>query len=121
VSNIFFHSFAEDLSINITVSFRLLNLDKFQALTLIREVPSTKYAPHPNNKAFIGTVCLDEKLDNLDELNIFYVRQNIALHDCEIFIHASTDVGKHTIHTPKFVNQILKHIDCQLTFSFEQS
>ena len=78
---------------------------------------NAKYAALPNNKGFVGTVCLDEKLENLDELNIFYVRQNIALNSCEIFIHANSDAGQQTIHTPKFVNHVLKHIDCQLTFS----
>lgn len=107
------------MPINIAVSFRFLTLNKYQAMTLIREVPDASYYQHPDTDCFIGLVNINEKLANLDELNIFYVRQNIKLPDCDIFINTPATKGKHSITTPKYINQILKHIDCQLTFSFE--
>jgi hypothetical protein len=96
-----------------------LNLDKFQAITLTREVPRATYDNHPENDRFVGTVCLHENLTNLDDLNIFFVRQNIPLQDCDILISVISENTSMTIATPMFVNKVLKHIDCQLTFSFE--
>ena len=65
----------------------------------------------------MGSVCLNECLDNLDDLNIFYVRQQIPLQDCDILIAVTSANDQKTIATPMFVNKVLKHIDCQLTFS----
>jgi hypothetical protein len=64
-------------------------------------------------------VRLNESLDNLDDLNIFCVRQQIPLQDCDILISATLKNMAGTITTPIFVNKVLKHIDCQITFSFE--
>lgn len=96
----------------------MLNLDKFQAITLVREVAGATYDNHPENRCFIGSVCLTENLENLDELNIFYVRQQIPLKECDMLISVTSTSGAQTIATPMFVNKVLKHIDCQLTFSF---
>jgi len=64
-------------------------------------------------------VHLNESLDNLDDLNIFCVRQQIPLQDCDILISATSKNMADTITTPVFVNKVLKHIDCQITFSFD--
>ncbi|AGH43440.1 hypothetical protein C427_1331 [Paraglaciecola psychrophila 170] len=69
----------------------------------------------------MGLVCLNENLDNLDDLNIFYVRQQIALQDCDICIVVTSANVTDTVATPMFVNKVLKHIDCLLTFSFDLS
>ena len=95
-----------------------MNLNKFQAVTLTREVAGATYSDHPKNGCFIGFIHLNECLNNLDDLNIFYVRQQIRLQDCDIFIDITTTNSAETVTTPVFVNKILKHIDCQLTFSF---
>jgi hypothetical protein len=105
--------------IDIEVTFRLLNLDKFQAITLTREVAGSTYESHSENSGFIASVCLTESLDNLDDLNIFYVRQQIALQDCDILICVTSTNGNKTAATPMLVNKVLKHIDCQLTIHFE--
>ncbi|WP_232787987.1 hypothetical protein [Paraglaciecola sp. MB-3u-78] len=107
------------INIKIEVTFRLLNLDKFQAITLLREVDGVTYDHHPEKNCFVGSVGLNQGLDNLDDLNIFYVRQQIPLQDCDILIAVTSDNHSRTVATPMFVNKILKHIDCQLTFSFE--
>ncbi|MFT6991584.1 MAG: hypothetical protein ACJASL_003572 [Paraglaciecola sp.] len=69
----------------------------------------------------MGLVCLNENLDNLDDLNIFYVRQQIPLQDSDICIVVTSANVTDTVATPMFVNKVLKHIDCQLTFSFDLS
>ena len=107
------------ININIQVSFRLLNLDKFQAITLTREVPGAAYDNHPENDCFVGSISLNDNLDNLDDLNIFYVRQQIPIQDCDILISVTSENGTKTVTTPMFINKVLKHIDCQLTFYFE--
>jgi hypothetical protein len=88
---------------------------------LIREVPRASYDNHPDNSCFVGSVCLNVCLDNLDDLNIFYVRQQIPLQDCDILIAVTSANEIMTVATPMFVNKVLKHIDCQLTFSFLSS
>ena len=69
----------------------------------------------------MGLVCLNENLDNLDDLNIFYVRQQISLQDCDIRIVVTSANVTDTFAAPMFINKVLKHIDCQLTFSFDLS
>jgi hypothetical protein len=69
----------------------------------------------------VGLVCLNENLDNLDDLNIFYVRQQISVQDCDICIVVTSANVTDTVAAPMFVNKVLKHIDCQLTFSFDLS
>lgn len=93
-------------------------LDKFQAITLVREVAGATYESHAEKSYFIAAVCLTESLDNLDDLNIFCVRQQIPLQDCDIFICVTSPDTTKTVATPMFVNKVLKHIDCQLTFNF---
>jgi hypothetical protein len=86
-------------------------------MTLIREVHGASYDNHPHNSCFVGSVCLNECLNNLDDLNIFYVRQQIPLQDCDILIAITSANDEKTFATPILVNKVLKHIDCQLTFS----
>ena len=116
-----YHQYFGVSNINIKVTFRLLNLDKFQAITLIREVDGATYDNHPQNSCCVGSVYLNENLDNLDDLNIFYVRQQLPIQDCDILISVTSENGAATVATPMFVNTVLKHIDCQLTFSFNPS
>ena len=106
------------LNIKIDVTFRLLNLDKYQAITLLREVDGVTYDHHLQKSCFVGSVSMNQSLDNLDDLNIFFVRQQIPLQDCDILITVTSTHNQRTVATPMFVNKILKHIDCQLTFSF---
>lgn len=98
----------------------MLNLDRFQAITLTREVSEATYENQAENNCFVGSVCLHTNLSNLDDLNIFCVRQQIPLQECDILISATSKNGSTTIATPMFVNKVLKHIDCQLTFCFEK-
>ena len=116
-----YHHYLGVVNIKIEVTFRLLNLDKFQAITLFREVDGVTYEHHPEKSCFVGSVSLNQSLDNLDDLNVFYVRQQIPIQDCDILIAVTSANNEMTMATPMFVNTILKHIDCQLTFSFHLS
>ena len=116
-----YHQVLGVVNIKIDVTFRLLNLDKYQAITLLREVDGVTYAHHPEKSCFVGSVYMDQGLGNLDDLNIFYVRQQVPLQDCDILIAVTSTHNQRTLTTPMFVNKILKHIDCQLTFSFHPS
>ena len=79
------------------------------------------YSAHPQNGSFVGSVCLNKHLENLDDVNIFFVRQQIHLHNCNILISVTSANNTENVVTPMFVNKVLKHIDCQLTFSFNLS
>jgi hypothetical protein len=109
------------LNIKINVSFRFLNLDKFQAITLSREISGATYVQQSEKGNFIGAILLSENLDNLDDLNIFFVRQQVQLSDCDILIFVTAENAPCTIEIPARVNKFLKHIDCKLTFSFQLS
>ncbi|WJG07712.1 hypothetical protein [Aliiglaciecola sp. LCG003] len=99
----------------VEVSFRFLNLDKFQALTLSREVNDATYETHAQKDCFIGRILLKEQ--NLDDINHFFIRQKVDIQDCDIFICAQSQSHSNTFNAPRIVNQILKDIDCKLTFS----
>jgi hypothetical protein len=106
------------LNIKIQVSFRFLNLDKLQAITLTREIAGATYESHGDSDCFIGSVALTETLDNINDLNIFYVRQQILLDDCDILISVSSHNQVNKVEIPRIVNKLLKHIDCKLTIVF---
>ncbi|WP_346766554.1 hypothetical protein [Paraglaciecola sp. 20A4] len=97
------------------VRFRFLNLDKMQAFTLSREVEGASYRELAVAGRYEGSVDLKEQ--RLDALNIFFVRQQIAIDECDIFVSANLPYQDSVVVTPSIVNRLLKHIDCQLTFS----
>jgi hypothetical protein len=74
-----YHQYLGVVNIKIDVTFRLLNLDKYRAITLNKEVDGVTYDKHPKKSCFVGSVCLNQSLDNLDDLNFFYVRQQIPI------------------------------------------
>jgi hypothetical protein len=108
-----------DPYIDTSLSFRFLNLDKLQAFTLTREVKGATYTRHIDQNCYVGSVPLLE--EHLDNLNIFYVRQQINLIDCDIFIALKSENAWGSFTTPPIVNKLLKHIDCKLTFAFTLS
>ena len=66
-----YHQVLGVVNIKIDVTFRLFNLDKYQAITLHREVAGVTYAPHPEKNGLVGTVCLDQDLGNSRRLKYF--------------------------------------------------
>jgi hypothetical protein len=101
----------------VKVSFRLLNLDMMQAYTLKKEIAGASFYPSNNQGVFIGEVPLEESL--FDELNDYFIRQQIKYDECDIFVRAHTVGGIQEVSVPRVVNKILKYIDCKLTYAFD--
>ncbi|MFT2091557.1 hypothetical protein [Paraglaciecola sp. 2405UD69-4] len=93
----------------------MLKLDKFQGITLKREINGASYAPIYDSHDVIGLVPVNASLDNLDDLNIFFVRQQITLEQCDILVKVNPAAPDCQIQVPNFVNKLLKHIDCTIT------
>ncbi|MEP2653164.1 MAG: hypothetical protein ABJH06_14355 [Paraglaciecola sp.] len=106
---------SEETNTKVEVFFRMLELDKFQGVTLSREINGASYAPIPNTKNCIGSVLITKSLENLDDLNIFFVRQQITIDQCDILIKVDCSLDCSPIQIPHFVNKLLKHIDCTIT------
>ena len=102
------------------VSFRFRQLNKMQLLTLCRELERVSYsersAKEDNLKPHSFEALVELTASNLDAINMFYVRQGLNVSNCDIFVSVkATDATGFTL--PAIVNQMLKHIDCPLSFS----
>ncbi len=100
----------------INVNFRFLKLNKLQAYTLKHEVMNASFVENCELDGFLGVVELSEF--NIDEINDFYVRQQVAIEDCDIFAAITSPGNQMTVDVPNVVNRMLKYIDCKLTYSF---
>jgi hypothetical protein len=47
--------------------------------------------------------------------------KQLPLKDCDILITVTSENCKGNVAAPMFVNKVLEHIDCQLTFSLNPS
>lgn len=101
---------------NFDVSFRLLKLNKLQAHTLEREVPSSSFKYVESKSCYVGAIPLTE--DIFDPLMIFFERQQINIADCDIFLSVFSGKDTDIIDVPSSVNKMLKHINCKLVFSY---
>ncbi len=79
-------------------------------------MPNASYHTCPDKGHFVGKVNLDEQLSNLEQLNLFFVRQQITLAECYILLQSRSSIHNEQVLVPAFVNKVLKHIDCQLRF-----
>ena len=102
--------------LDITVNFRVLNLNKLQAYTLKRELLDSSYQKHNEHEQYIGSVSLTNF--SIDDINDFYVRQMIDITECDILVSTISDNHSNTVEIPTVVNRMLKYIDCQLTYAF---
>ncbi|MEP3925708.1 MAG: hypothetical protein ABJM37_08455 [Gilvibacter sp.] len=105
------------LTIKTQVSFRFLNLNKLQGITLTREVTGATYHANNTNGRFTGCVALTGKLDNINDLNVYFVRQQVILDDCDILITVTSQNRPSKIEVPMLVNKLLRHIDCKITIA----
>jgi hypothetical protein len=97
-------------------SFRFLSLTRLQAITIEREVPGATQQKHWQNDCYVGYVALSH--DNLQDIANFFVRQQIKVEECDLFIAITSPLQTNTVAAPDLVNQMLKFIDCKLTFSY---
>ncbi|MDF3126463.1 hypothetical protein [Rheinheimera sp. 1928-s] len=113
----------------IEISFRFRQLNKMQALTLCREIDAVSYAAETeqqasaaiavsesNTKQLTYSALVALKPENIEAITMFYVRQGMDLSHCDILITA-TLANTTGFTLPAIVNQMLKHIDCPLSFS----
>jgi hypothetical protein len=108
-------SIMDNVSTEAQISFRFLNLDKFQAFTLEREILGASYKQQSNSDCYVGYIPLSGQ--TFDDINDYYVRQRIEISECDIFVSVNLASKTNTVEIPAIVNRILKYIDCQLTFS----
>lgn len=104
------------MAANTTVNFRLLALDMMQAYTLKREITGASFYNDDTSERFVGLVPLRE--DVFDQLNDYFIRQQICYEDCDILVQADITRSEQEVSVPKVVNKMLKYIDCKLTYSF---
>lgn len=111
------------------ISFRFRQLNKMQALTLCREIADASYAEDSEIAASAEMTVSKEQTkprnysalvrlnpENIEAITMFYVRQGLTINNCDILICAP--LAQTTSFTlPVIVNQMLKHIDCPLSFS----
>lgn len=99
---------------SICVYFRYLRLNKLQALTLLREIPGAEY--EESGKGFyLARVPLEA--ENIDAINMYFVRQQIAINESDILIVASEINKGEVVTAPSVVNHMLKHINCPVSFA----
>jgi len=96
--------------------FRFLNLDKFQAYSLVREMFGSSYEEQLENNRYTAKVPLTKQ--NFEDINDYFVRQRIDLQACDIFVVAKSISKVGIVEIPPIVNKMLKYIDCQITFEF---
>ncbi|WP_462157746.1 hypothetical protein [Pseudoalteromonas sp. GB56] len=106
----------EDLTTDVDISFRFLNLNKLQAYTLAKEVSGATYKMPRNKNYYVGCIPLTE--DTIHEINDFYVRQMVDISECDIFVSIVSEFDSNIVDVPAVVNHMLKYIDCKLTYSF---
>lgn len=110
--------------LTIDISFRFCQLNKMQALTLSREIDGVSYTANPDTEATVGgqtkpgsySALVPLKSENLEAITMFYVRQGMEVSNCDILV-CITGVKAAGFTLPAIVNQMLKHVDCPLSFS----
>ncbi|TYK66879.1 hypothetical protein [Colwellia echini] len=101
------------------ISFRFLALDKFQAYSMVREIIGSSHAENTDTKRYVCCVPLSVK--NFEDINDYFIRQRIAITDCDILVSVSASVNNGIVDIPAIVNRMLKYIDCKLTFAYTVS
>jgi len=117
----------------VKVSFRFLKLNRMQAYTLKKEIRGAQFYQVADQDSFVGLVPIEEPL--FDELNDYFIRQQIGYDECDILVEAiienkdtsiknqdaSIESKSTEITVPHVVNKMLKYIDCQLTYAVSGS
>jgi hypothetical protein len=100
---------------SVGINFRFLKLNKLQAITLSREIEGASYSALDDTQHFVGSVPLVE--NKFDDINHFFIRQKIAMEDCDLLINSAPLANSTEFTVPIRVNQFLKGIDCKLTLT----
>lgn len=105
----------------VTASFRFLSLDMMQAYTLKKEVSGAWFYKDEAKEVFVGVVPLIEA--HFDELNDYFIRQQLAYDECDIYVEATAQGSEKTaqVNVPREVNRVLKYLDCPLTYAVKHA
>ena len=98
------------------VSFRFLELSESHSLDICNQIESSSCRKHPEKDCFGGVVPLTDK--SISKIVSFFEEKKLDQNDCDIFISISTESDSEIWAAPKCVNELLKFIDCEITFSF---
>ena len=99
-----------------STSFRFLCLTDAQAAELSKGISGAECRKRKDNSFNVGVVELREEV--IDSIINFYRLHDVDLKDCDIFLSLTTESDSEIWEAPKLVNQILRFVDCRLTFSF---
>ncbi len=89
-----------------------------QAYTLKHEIIGAYFQEETHN-SYTGYAPLTQ--ENLDDINDFFVRQQLSVQACDIFISIDTPLSECSVELPVIVNKMLKYIDCKLTLAVKNS
>jgi hypothetical protein len=98
------------------VSFRFLELTELQSKRLSKVIESAKTHAHYEKLCFVGSIELTKL--SLLEIISFYSREKIDIDTCDIFVSICSESDSEIWEVPFLVNEMLKQINCKLTYSF---
>ena len=98
------------------VAFRFLELTELQGKRLLRDIKPAKVNEHYEKPCSVGSIELTEQ--NLSEIVSFYEQEKIDIKLCDIFVSICSESDSEIWEIPTLVNDILKNINCKLTYSF---
>lgn len=109
-------------TVTLNLDFRFRRLNKMQVITLSRELEDVVYTETLEIDSKLSPYRFDALVrlssNNLDAISMFYVRQGLNVSQCDILIRVNPAVTP-CFTLPAVVNQMLKHIDCPLSFSLQ--
>ncbi|CCQ10043.1 hypothetical protein PALB_9080 [Pseudoalteromonas luteoviolacea B = ATCC 29581] len=96
----------------LSIYFRFLKLNKMQLLTLVREIADAEEIKSKDSHSFAVMIPLCEA--NLDDITMFFVRQQISIDDCDLHLVKPAEASS-ALCAPMILNKMLKHIDCKVS------
>jgi hypothetical protein len=105
-----------DYEFSESTCFRFLCLTDAQAAELSKGISGAECRKSKDNSFNVGVVELREEVIGL--IINFYRLHGVARNDCDIFLSLTTESDSEIWEAPTLVNEILRSVDCRLTFSF---
>ena len=105
-----------DYGFSESTSFRFLCLTDAQAAELSKAISGAECRKGKDNSFNVGVVELREEV--IGSIISFYRLNDVALKDCDIFLSLTTESDSEIWEAPELVNEILRSVNCRLTFSF---
>ena len=109
-------TFANNI-MKMTISFRFLALTPKQGQSLTAAIPKSELGRHFKTGKVVGCVPLNNRT-KAESIIAFASTHGLKSKMCDILVSVSTDRDTLILDVPNIVNQIIKALDCQMTFSF---